>query len=161
MKRLILYYSISGHNENLAIQLKKDLNCDIEKLEDGFSRVFKNNTWLLLIFGGMYGTFNFLNKGKRIISNFNNYDQIVLVGPVWAFHLFPMGRGFLKRNRDRISSLIVVSICGGGKKYRKNIIEDINKYYKKEPDKIVVISDKEFKDKEYLEEYKELVSFCS
>jgi flavodoxin len=49
---------------------------------------------------------------KPLKSNLENYDRIILCGPIWMGKFIPPLRSFVKENQNKIKKLIFVTSCG-------------------------------------------------
>lgn len=81
MKPIIIYYSRSGNTEKIALQAKKDLNCEAIKIIPAEA------------YGNYISSCLRVTKEKKApvapafitpIPNLNSYDTILLGYPVWA-----------------------------------------------------------------------------
>lgn len=99
MKSLVVYYSHKGSNKYLANRIRHSINCDIEQIKP------KLNYHLLFLININFGN-------KLLSSNLNEYDQIILCGPIWMGKFIPPLKTFVTKNFDKIKKLIFVSCCG-------------------------------------------------
>lgn len=78
---LLIYYSRTKITKQLALQIKKQLNCDIEEIQDKR--------------GNLLGPLNYIKCGKEALakntpeilqpqSDPKNYKRIIIGSPVWA-----------------------------------------------------------------------------
>ncbi len=99
MKTIVYYYSHKGSNKYLANKIASDLNCEIEEIKPIL------NAHLLMIMG--------LNLGnQKLKAQVENYDRIVLCGPIWMGKLIVPLKNFIKKHLNIINKLIFVSCCG-------------------------------------------------
>ena len=99
MKTLVLYYSKAGSNKYLAEKISTQLKCDIEKIRP------RLDNRLLMMMG--------INMGnKRMSSKVEEYDRIILCGPIWMGKFIIPLKNFVKKHEDKIGKLIFVSCCG-------------------------------------------------
>lgn len=108
MKILTICYSLTGNNQKLANYLKEKLNCDTFEIKTkkkiGFSTVF------------MGLVFKKNPKLKEYKINFEIYDKIIFVSPVWFGKLaFPI-KSFLLKEKPNILNYCFLTICLGGQK---------------------------------------------
>ena len=93
MKKLFIYYSLTGSGDLVADTLKSK-GYDIRKVVSKFNYP-KSFFWLMMVGGFRAGT----NKKDKLI-NFNNdisnYDEIVIGSPVWFDRVSPPVNTVLK-----------------------------------------------------------------
>lgn len=99
MNTIIYFYSHKGSNRYLANKIANDLQCDIEEI---FPRL---NAHLLMLMGINFGN-------SRLKKKVENYDRIILCGPIWMGQLIVPLRNFIKKYRSGIRQLVFVSCCG-------------------------------------------------
>lgn len=99
MNTIIYFYSHKGSNRYLANKIANDLQCDIEEI---FPRL---NAHLLMLMGINFGN-------RRLKKKVENYDRIILCGPIWMGQLIVPLRNFIKKYRSGIRQLVFVSCCG-------------------------------------------------
>ena len=95
-RRIVIYYSYTGHTKMIANIIKKKLDCDVLELEpkyefssdyDEVVKEYQNN-----------------EKDKNTVEikdiniNLDNYDEIIIGSPVWWYSITPVVREFLKEN---------------------------------------------------------------
>jgi len=103
MKTLVVYYSNTGSNKYLAEKIAHNLQCDIEAIEP------RLNFFPLLMF------FSITKTGfgiKTFSHKVNEYDRIILCGPIWMGQLISPLRDFINKNRTNINKLYFASCCG-------------------------------------------------
>ena len=107
MTTLVVYYSKAGSNRYLAEKIADDLSCNIDQIKPRLdNRIFM-----------MMG----LNFGNRKLkSRIEEYDRIILCGPIWMGKLIVPLRNFLNRYSDKINKLVFVTSCGSTFKDRDN-----------------------------------------
>lgn len=101
-KNLILYFSNTGNNKFLAEKFAEKLESDINKLE------LKPKSFFLLLL------FSFLKISPFIKPTpVEKYERVILLSPIWMGNVVSPVRGFLKKNRKNIKSLVYITVCGG------------------------------------------------
>ncbi len=99
MKPLVVYYSNKGSNKYLAKKISDTLSCDIEEIRP------RLNVFMLFLMNIHLGI-------KPLKSNIEDYDALILCGPIWMGKFIPPLRSFVKKYRDKIRKLIFVTCCG-------------------------------------------------
>ncbi|HOZ30460.1 MAG TPA: hypothetical protein PLL66_06045 [Bacteroidales bacterium] len=98
-KTIVYYYSRKGSNKFLAERIAKDLKCDIEKIRPRMAVFF------LMLFGMNFGI-------KKIRKRPENYNRIILCGPIWMGKFITPLRSFVKKYKNQIKNLVFVTCCG-------------------------------------------------
>ncbi|WP_304226553.1 flavodoxin domain-containing protein [Gracilinema caldarium] len=101
MKYLVAYYSRTGNNRFVAEKLAADLQADLAEIKPMI------NAFLLNIFGLTLGI-------KKIAKNVQDYEAVILCGPIWMGQLVAPLKKFIKKNQKMIKKLYFVTCCGGG-----------------------------------------------
>ena len=99
MKTIIVYYSNKGSNKYLAEKISKNISCDIEEIRP------RLNVFLLFLMN--------IHLGIRPLKHkINEYDIVILCGPIWMGKFIPPLRSFVKKYTSKINKLIFVTCCG-------------------------------------------------
>jgi flavodoxin len=107
MKTIVYYYSHKGSNRFLAQKIAGDLKCEIEEIKP------RLNVHILMLAG--------LNLGNsKLKAKVENYDTVILCGPIWMGKLIVPLKNFVIRYRNRIRKLIFVTCCGSSFKIKDN-----------------------------------------
>lgn len=119
MKRCIVSYSMTGNNERLAKALKQPLEADLilvkeEKKRSNFTIVLDN------LFGR---TPKLLND----VSEIDQYEQIIFIGPVWMQMPPSPLRAYFKTVRKTAKPYSFVTISGGALNKNPNLKKNIRK----------------------------------
>ena len=80
MKRLFIYYSLSGNGDFVADYLK-DKKIDIRKVET--LEPLPKNKFFGILTGGFKAGIGYKDKLKDFDSNIEKYDEIIIGSPVW------------------------------------------------------------------------------
>jgi hypothetical protein len=103
MKTLVVYYSNTGSNKYLAGKIAQSLPCDSEPIKP------RLNLFPLLLFSSITKT----GLGIRKLSHkVNEYDRVILCGPIWMGQLISPLRDFIKKYRRAINSFCFATCCG-------------------------------------------------
>ena len=98
-KAILVYYSRKGSNKYLAEKISKTLRIDIEEIKP------RLDIFLLFLMNIHLGI-------KPLKNNINDYDEVILCGPIWMGKLCPPLNSFIKKYLNQISKLIFVTCCG-------------------------------------------------
>lgn len=110
MKSMVLYFSRSGNCKRIAGKIAGEIGCEKAGITDNIS--WKG------FFGFMKGGFYSL-KGRitetTVEGNpeISDYDNIILVAPLWAGRIAPAGYSLLIKEKESIKKLTVVISCDG------------------------------------------------
>lgn len=108
-KTLIVYYSQSNHTEKIANMIKKQLNCDIEKIK---SEEYENiNSIKLNNLVNEQMQKDYLPKINKI--DISNYDVIFIGSPVWKNDISLPVKSFLVNNNFNGKTIIPFYTFGG------------------------------------------------
>ncbi len=99
MATIVYYYSHKSSNKYLANKIATDLKCESEEI---FPLL---NAHLLMLMGLNFGN-------RRIKTKVENYDRVILCGPIWMGKLIVPLKNFINMYKNRIDKLIFVSCCG-------------------------------------------------
>lgn len=112
MKRIIVYYSLSGNTEEVVNCIAEKLGCDTLKI-DTVKPMPKNYAAQLLVGGGQV-VMNKIPEIKPIDKDFSVYDEIFIGTPIWNSQGVPAVNAFLKDMdiKGKVTGLIITS--GGG-----------------------------------------------
>lgn len=111
-KYLVVYYSNTGSNRFLANKIADALHCETEVIHPKIGA-----QPLLMLLASMK-----LRPGiKKINKNLKEYENIILVGPVWMGKFIAPLQAFLRKYKDDIRKLWFISCCGSSDevKYEK------------------------------------------
>ena len=139
MKRLIVFYSRSGHNRQLANELANKFDADIEEIID-----LKNRDGIIgWIIGGRDSMTKQLTKIKPIKKDPSKYDLIILVSPLWVGTAVPAVRQYITEHKDQLKNIAFTSVCGSSQPQAS--IHDIESLSGLKLTQTLYISDAEFK----------------
>ncbi len=99
MNTIIYYYSHKSSNRYLANKIATDLNCKIEEIKP------RLNSHLLMLMGVNFGN-------RKIKSKVEEYDRVILCGPIWMGKLIVPLKNFITKYINKIDKLIFVTCCG-------------------------------------------------
>jgi len=147
-KALIVYYSRTGNNKKIALNLKRKLRCPTAEIVGAYNF---NGAWGYFL-GGMLSTLKIRSNYQYIKYNPKNYQSVILISPIWVGIFPPPVRNFLKNNKFNKLNLIAVSGAGG----EQLCLKDIKRLSKISVSQKLFLAQKELKTKFYL---KKLSSF--
>ncbi len=125
MKTLIVYYSLTGNNLILAQYLQKMLGCDVEEI------IEKNKRSRLTILLDL--VFDRNPAIRPLTARLENYDLVIIVGPIWNERVATPIRTFLKKHRNGFESLAFVSLCIGSAQQEEKIFVQLSEVTHIEP----------------------------
>jgi len=99
MKTIVYYYSHKGSNRYLANKIADDLKCEMEEIKP------RLNSHLLMLTGLNFGN-------RKLKTKVEDYDKVILCGPIWMGKLIVPLKNFVKKNISKINKLIFVTSCG-------------------------------------------------
>jgi flavodoxin len=134
MKTLVVYYSRTGHNQEMALRLHEQMGGDLDQIVD-----LKNRE-------GMFGcVMAAMFKAKtqiRFSKDPSVYDQVVVVSPLWGGLLPPATRTYLAQHQAKLNQLAFLSVCGKGEE-NANALTDITATAKQRPAVSLLLKEEE------------------
>ena len=125
MKRLVVYYSLSGNTEEAAKKIADTLGADLLKLET-VKKMPKSFAAQIIVGGGQV-VFNHIPRLKPMDKDVSAYDEIILGSPIWNSKGVPAVNAFL-RDKDaasKVTSLFFLSAGGDTEKGLKAITKQL------------------------------------
>jgi flavodoxin len=130
--KAIIYYSLSGNTER---ELKKRFEGDYFKLK-GKIKIPKKY-FFQLAYLGMFASMNKDLAYEPVDIDFDQYDEIIIGSPVWAWTITPFIKKFLKDHpfQNKKVTLLMTNLGGTGKAFKRfrkyidasnEIVEEIN-----------------------------------
>lgn len=118
MKPLIIYYSHSGNNEKLALELRDRIGCDMYEIKEKKKR--KNLSILV----------DFLVKRNSRLDPYDfdisAYSPIILLAPVWAGKVAAPMRTFIQKEKDNLRDYSFITLCSGATGQREKIAAELS-----------------------------------
>jgi len=107
--KAIIYFSLTGHT-------KKVLE---ERFEGDFYRIrgkikIPKKYWQQLVFLGMLASLGTRLKYEPIEVDLDQYDEIILGSPVWAFTIVPFMKKFLSKHKIKHKKITLLITHEGG-----------------------------------------------
>lgn len=137
MKKIFIYYSLSGNGDIVANYLKEK-NIDIRKVET--KKPLPSNMVLRILSGGFLAGINHKDELVNFNPDITKYDEVIIGSPIWNDHLScPINTVLDKLNlTNKKVSFILYSGSGEAPKTIKrlnDIYKDITINNIKEPKK--------------------------
>lgn len=99
MKTIVYFYSHKNSNRYLANKIAADLKCEIEEIKP------RLNVHLLMLMNVNFGN-------RRLKTKLEDYNRVIVCGPIWMGKLIVPLKNFLNKNISKINKLVFVSCCG-------------------------------------------------
>ena len=112
MKRLVVFYSLSGNTEEAAKKIAEKLGADITRV-DTVKPMPKNKVSQILVGGGQVAM-NIVPEIKPVEADVKAYDEIILGTPIWNSKGVPAINAFLNDSEAAKKVTSVFTFCGGG-----------------------------------------------
>jgi flavodoxin len=145
MRTLIVYFSKFGKNKALAEEIQAKISGRLEEIVEKKPRT----GFGLFVVGGFQA---FFKKEVEIIApkaDPASYDLTIIVSPVWAGHLPPATRRYLKQMGGDFNDFAYISVCANGEKNGESFAEDLTEAAGKKPKVLTLISEKEYRENKY------------
>jgi flavodoxin len=94
-KKIVYYYSKTGNNKFIANKIAKELNCEIEEIQPRINLKLIN-----------------LSGIKPLKSNPEDYDLVILCGPIWMGKLIYPLTSFIDKHSNSLNQMVFISCCG-------------------------------------------------
>lgn len=151
-KILIVYYSKSGHTEQIAKELAELCGADIEAIQssDDGDKGFR-------FLGALFSTGG--QKGSAIepaVTNPDDYDVVVIGSPVWMYKLSSFAREYLKLHADQMKK--VAFFCTEGGAGDDKVFQQMSEEAHQQPIATLVVNEKELKEENYQAKLAEFAS---
>lgn len=111
-KTIFIYFSYSGDNKIFADIIKRELECDLLRLEP--VKEYTNSNIKILFQGGYESVAKKLPTLKPYEFNANDYEYIIIATPVWASTFAPVLRSFFQDNPITNKKIILTCSHRGG-----------------------------------------------
>ena len=112
MSKLIIYYSLSNNTQEAAEYLARELGADLSRIE--LVKPMPDDFKKQILVGGMQSTFNMTPKIKGVPSNIDEYEEIIVGGPIWAGKIAAPINTFIKKYHIAEKVTAVFTCSGGG-----------------------------------------------
>jgi flavodoxin len=125
MKKVFIYYSLSGNGDAVADFLKKK-KVEIRKIIT--KEPLPKNRVLQILSGGYKAMINYCDKLEDFDNNINNYDEIIIGSPIWNSRLSSPINSVLKELDLHNKKVTFILYSGSGKPNKASQI--LNEKYK-------------------------------
>lgn len=94
-KKIVVYFSYTGHTKMIAEKISKELNCDILELKpivpysDNYQEVVDDEQ--------NSEVSNHIPEIEKVNIDLNKYDEIILGFPTWWYRPAPVVRAFFEK----------------------------------------------------------------
>ena len=112
MKCLVLYYSLGGNTESVAVEIAQKLHADILKIET--VKEYPDDYDVLLGLGKREVESGYLPQLNPFRIDFSKYDKIVIGSPVWWFSYAPAIKSLLAHIKEAIKGKAVYPFATHG-----------------------------------------------
>jgi len=133
---LVVYYSRTGTTRQVAEELARALDADLEAISDPAHRLGRLG-YLRSLFEG---TFRRLTPIGPRVHDVRSYDLVLLGSPVWTASLSSPVRSFLRLHGGRLQAVGFFCTCGGWKPERA--LAQMAREARKEPVASLVLKNK-------------------
>ena len=96
MKKLVVFYSYTGHTKMIAESIQKKLNCDILEIKP--TKPYSTDYQTVVDEEQNNSSAGKTPDIQKIDKNINEYDEIIIGTPVWWYTIAPVIRTFLTQN---------------------------------------------------------------
>ena len=96
MKKLVVFYSYTGHTKMIAENIQQKLNCDILEIKP--VKPYSTDYQTVVDEEQNNSSAGKTPDIQKIDKNINEYDEIIIGTPVWWYTIAPVIRTFLKQN---------------------------------------------------------------
>ena len=95
-RKLVVYYSYTGHTKMIAERIKEKLKCDILEIKP--IKEYSKNYDTVVNEEQNNSSSNKTPEIEKVDIDLNKYDEIIIGTPVWWYTIAPVIRTFLKEN---------------------------------------------------------------
>ena len=94
MKKLVVFYSYTGHTKMIAESIQRKLNCDILEIKP--FKPYSTDYQTVVDEEQNNSSVGKTPDIQKIDKNLNDYDEIIIGTPVWWYTIAPVIRTFIK-----------------------------------------------------------------
>lgn len=108
-KTLVVFYSRSGHTEQLALRLAELIGADTERIRDNTAR----GGWLGYQRCAIEAFLGHTPKIRPCRYRPQDYDLVIIGTPVWVWNMSSPVRSYVDHYRGKLTRVAVFCTCGG------------------------------------------------
>ena len=112
MKRLVVYYSLSGNTEAAAKKIAEKLDAELLRLDT--EKAMPKSFAARILVGGGQVMMNYIPKLKPMEKDPAGYDEIILGSPIWNSKGVPAINAFLQDEKAAAKVTSLFFLSGGG-----------------------------------------------
>lgn len=105
MSTLIVYFSFLGNNKLMAENMAKNINADLKAITEP-----KKRTAFTILLDMI---FNRTPKINPLTIDWDFYDHVILMSPIWNMRLAHPMKSFIQKERKHFPNYSFASVCGG------------------------------------------------
>ena len=125
MRTLIVYYSFTHNNQQLAEALQEKLKCDMHRIDTVKTR----SGWSILL--------DLLFKRTPEIKSHSYpveaYDQCIFISPVWGGKIATPLKAFLEKEKYNVNRYSFITLCGGYAGQKEKLRNELTHLLEQEP----------------------------
>ena len=125
MKAIVISYSLTGNNEDLAARLAATLGAEHVRITEPKPRTMRTIV--------LDTVFHRTPKIVMPVENTEAYDLVIFVGPVWMGQIATPFRACFKQLRPKIGTYAFVSISGGADGPNPKLADELKKRLGRDP----------------------------
>lgn len=95
-RKIVVYYSYTGHTRMISEKIKEKLKCDILEIEP--LKEYSNDYDLVVMEEQNNSSNGKIPEIKDVTIDLNQYDEIIIGTPVWWYTLAQVIRTFLSKS---------------------------------------------------------------
>ncbi len=123
---ICIYYSRTGHTEDIAKYIKEKTNCEILNITDGKNRTgFKE--YMNAGYESMKGILPKL-KSFGMQKKIEDYRNVIICSPIWAWNICPIIRSFLETYGKKIKGKTYFIVTHDSKSKYERKINKLDEY---------------------------------
>ena len=126
MKRVFIYYSLSGNGDFVAEYLSKK-NIDIRKVEVVKKNKLSNKMFFRIMIGGFKALINYKDELVNFDDNIDLYDEVIIGSPIWNSRLSSPINSVLDKVNLKNKKVTFILYSGSGELNKAT--EKINKMF--------------------------------
>ena len=113
MKKLVVFYSMSGNTKGVAQYIARKLRADIIEIET--IKEYPDDHDVLVSLGKKEVETGYMPQIRPLAIDFAKYDGIILGTPIWWYTYAPAVRTFIKQFRQGLKGKTIYpfATCGG------------------------------------------------